>query len=127
MLEGPDGRAEHLLDVLPVDGDRVHAERDRPLGQVLDRQLLGGRRRLRVMVVLADVHGGHLPELREVQRLVEGADVRCPVTEERHGDARLLRSLNASAAPVIAGSPPPTTALAPRKPISTSYRCIEPP
>jgi hypothetical protein len=37
------------------------------------------------------------------------------------------RSWKASAAPVIAGNPPPTTAFAPRLPRSTSYRCIEPP
>ena len=37
-----------------------------------------------------------------------------------------LRSLNARAAPVICGSPPPTTAFA-KNPRSMSYRCIEPP
>ena len=40
------------------------------------------------------------------------------------GSSRILK---ASPAPVIAGSPPPTTAFAPRFPRSTSYRCIEPP
>src|SRR5436190_630335 len=37
------------------------------------------------------------------------------------------RSLKARPAPTTAGSPPPTTAFAPRLPRSTSYRCIEPP
>ena len=36
---------------------------------------------------------GTLPELGEVERLVEGADVRRPVAEEGHGDARLVPQL----------------------------------
>ena len=58
---------------------------------------------------------------------MERPDVGRAVAEERDGDAGPLRSLKASAAPTMAGSPPPTTAFAPRLPRSTSYRCIEPP
>jgi hypothetical protein len=45
------------------------------------------------VVVLADEDGRDVPQLRKVQRLVEGADVRCPVAEERDGDARLVAKL----------------------------------
>ena len=45
------------------------------------------------MVVLADEDGGDLPELREVERLVERADVRRAVAEERDRDARLVAEL----------------------------------
>src|SRR4029078_7570408 len=68
-------------------------ERLGPLRQVLDRKLLRRRRRLGPVVVLADEDRGHAPELREVQRLVEGADVRRAVSEERDCDARLAAKL----------------------------------
>src|SRR5581483_1920287 len=44
-------------------------------------------------VVLEHVDGGDLPELGEVERLVEGADVRRPVAEEGDRDARLAAQL----------------------------------
>jgi hypothetical protein len=80
---------EDGLDVLPVHGQRGHTVGVGPLDHVFDGQVLRRRRRLRVAVVLADEHGRDGPELREVQRLVERADVRGPVAEEGDRDARL--------------------------------------
>ena len=51
------------------------------------------RRRLRPVVVLADEDGRNLPELCEVERLVERADVRRAVAEERDCDPRLAAEL----------------------------------
>src|SRR5205085_2713177 len=62
------------LDVLPVDLDLAHVERERALRHVVPhRPVLPARRRLRPVVVLADEDRLRLPELREVERLVEGA------------------------------------------------------
>jgi hypothetical protein len=52
-----------------------------------------GGSRFRVAVVLTDEHRGYSPELREIERLVEGADVRRAVAEESDGDARLAAQL----------------------------------
>ena len=61
--------------------------------QVADRLVLRLGRRLRPAVVLADEYDRHLPELGEVHRLVEGADVGRAVAEERDRDARLAAHL----------------------------------
>ena len=93
MLERAGGDAVDLLDVLAVHLHRLHPEGGGALGQILDRQLLVRRRRLGPVVVLADEDGRHLPELGEVQRLVECSDIRRPVAEERDPDARLAAQL----------------------------------
>ena len=56
-------------------------------------QLLMRGRRLGVVVVLADEDRRQLPQLREVERLVERPDVRRAVAEVRDGDARLAAHL----------------------------------
>ena len=62
---------------------------------MLDRGDVADRRVLHVEVVLADEHDRELPDGGHVERLVERADVRCPVAEEAHGHlsrpARLRR------------------------------------
>src|SRR5581483_3754427 len=93
VLERPLCRPVDRLDVLAVDVRRVHAERDRALLEIGDRQLLRRGGRLGVVVVLADEDGGDLPELGQVEGLVEGADVRRAVAEERDPDARLASQL----------------------------------
>ncbi len=93
MLDRLRGGLVDLADVLPVDLHRLHPVRLGALGHVLDRHVLLGRRRLGPVVVLADEHGRDIPELRKVERLVEGADVRRPVAEERDRDARLVTEL----------------------------------
>jgi len=93
VLERPLGDVVDRLDVLAVDLHGRHAECLRAFRQILDGQLLLGGRGLRVMVVLADEDGRHRPQLREVQRLVERADVRRPVAEERDRHARLAAHL----------------------------------
>src|SRR2546425_1136277 len=70
------------LDVLAVHVQRVHPERLRAVRQVPDRLVLRLGCRFRPAVVLADEDGGDPPELGEVERLVEGADVRRSVAEE---------------------------------------------
>src|SRR5439155_1594535 len=65
----------------------------RALRDVLDRHVLPARRRFRPVVVLAHEHGRNLPELREVERLVERPDVRGAVAEEGDADARLPAKL----------------------------------
>ena len=67
--------------------------------------MLLGRRRLRVVVVLADEDGRNAPELREVERLVEGADVGGAVAEEGDRDARLAAHLEGKRRPDDAGEP----------------------
>ena len=87
-------RVVDLLDVLAVDLDRVHVVGERALRHVVpDRRVLPARRRLGPLVVLADEHRLRLPELREVERLVEGAGVRRAVAEERDRDPRLVAQL----------------------------------
>ena len=93
MLERLARRLVDGLDVLAVDLDRLHAERLRALGEVADRRVLRLRRRLGPVVVLEHEDGGDLPELRHVERLVERADVRRAVAEERNRDARLAAHL----------------------------------
>ena len=93
VRERLDGRAVDGLDVLPVDGDGAHAVRLGALGQVLDRQLLARGRGLGPAVVLADEERRHAPELRQVERLVDGADVGGAVAEERDRHARLVAEL----------------------------------
>jgi hypothetical protein len=77
--------------------------------------------------LFSQTKSARLPELREVERLVEGADVRRAVAEERDRDARLVAQLEREPAPTIAADRRRSTAFAPRFPRSTSYRCIEPP
>ena len=81
----------HRLDVLAVDLPRPHVVGERALAHVVPhRRVLPAGRRLRPVVVLADEDGLRAPELRQVERLVEGADVGRPVAEERDGDPRLV-------------------------------------
>ena len=88
-----------LGDVLAVDLDRVHVVGESPLGHVVpDRRVLPARRRLGPLVVLADEERLGLPELRQVERLVEGAGVGRAVAEERDRDARLVAELEGKAA-----------------------------
>ena len=83
-----------LLDVLPVDLDR-RACRTPPRAWTMSSigECCARGRRLGPVVVLADEDGGTRPELREVERLVERADVRRAVAEERDRDARLAAQL----------------------------------
>src|SRR5882724_7304337 len=93
MLQRAGGDLVHLLDVLAVDLHGLHSERLGALAEVTDRRVLALRRRLGPVVVLADEQGRNGPELGEVERLVEGADVRRPVAEERAPDPRLAAEL----------------------------------
>ena len=87
-----------LRDVLAVDLDRVHVVGESPLGHVVpDRRVLPAGRRLGPLVVLADEERLGLPELRQVERLVEGAGVGRAVAEERDRDARLVAELEGEA------------------------------
>src|SRR3954452_25438104 len=64
---------EHRLHVLAVDLDGAHVVRERALRHVVpDRRVLPAWRRFGPVVVLADEDGLRLPQLREVERLVEG-------------------------------------------------------
>src|SRR5579884_1404659 len=93
-LERVARRLEHLLDVLPVHLHRRHVERRRTLRHVVPhRRVLPARRRLGPVVVLADEERLRLPQLREVERLVERPGVRRAVAEERDRDARLVPQL----------------------------------
>ena len=88
------------LHVLAVDLHRPHVVRERALRHVVpDRRVLPARRRLRPVVVLADEDRLRLPELREVERLMEGADVRRAVAEEGDRDARLAAQLEGERGP----------------------------
>src|SRR5438270_2418052 len=88
----------HRLHVLAVDLDRAHVVRERALRHVVPhRRVLPARRRLGPMVVLADEDRLRLPQLRKVERLVERADVRRAVAEERDCDARLIAQLERKA------------------------------
>src|SRR6185436_7084025 len=93
VLKRTPRRLVDRLDVLTVDLDRLHSEGDRALGHIFDRHVLPGRGRLSPVVVLADEDGWNLPELRHVERLVEGADVRGAVAEESDRDTRLCTQL----------------------------------
>ena len=95
MVARSQRREVHGLDVLPVDLDQLHPERLRALPQLVDRErgVLRVRRRLGPAVVLEHEDRRHLPELREVERLVERARVRGAVAEERDRDALLALEL----------------------------------
>src|SRR5579884_58261 len=98
VLERLARRLVHRLDVLAVDLDRAHVVGERALRHVVPhRRVLPAGGRLRPVVVLADEHRLRLPELREVERLVERADVGRAVAEERDGDARLVAQLEREA------------------------------
>src|SRR2546423_9099866 len=75
MVERAPSRLEDAFDMLSVDLDRLHPVRDGALRDVLDRHVLPARRGLGPMVVLTHEDGWHLPQLGEVERLVERADV----------------------------------------------------
>src|SRR2546430_17475821 len=89
MLQRAGGDLVHLLDVLAADLHRLHSERLGALAEVADRRVLALGSRFGPVVVLADEQGRNGPELGEVERLVEGADVRRAVAEERDPDPRL--------------------------------------
>src|SRR5205085_1784048 len=93
MLERAGGDLVHLLDVLAVDLHRLHPERLGALAEVADRRVLALRRRFGPVVAFADEHGRNLPELSDVERLVERADVRRPIAEEGDCDPRLAAEL----------------------------------
>ena len=93
VRERPLRRRVDGLDVLPVDRHRAHPEGDGALREVRDGQLLVRGRRLRIVVVLADEERRQLPQLGEVERLVERPDVRRAVAEVRDGHARLASHL----------------------------------
>ena len=85
----------HGLHVLPVGLDELHAVRMGALAELVhgERQVLLRGRRFGPAVVLEHEHRRHLPELAEVQRLVERPRVRSAVTEERDRNARLVPPL----------------------------------
>src|SRR5256885_6062538 len=57
----------------------------------------------------------HLPKLREVERLVEGADVRRAVAEEGDADARLATELEGQCGADDGGQPAPDNGIGDRK------------
>jgi hypothetical protein len=81
------GCVAHGLDVVSVDAHAGHGVRRCTIGDALDRLMRCSRHEVRVAVVLADEDRRHAPQRREVQRLVEHADVRGAVAEERHRHA----------------------------------------
>src|SRR4051794_13956080 len=94
VLERLAGLLVDLLEILAVDLHRGHVVGERALRHVVpDRRVLPAGRRLGPLVVLADEERLRLPELRQVQRLVEGAGVRRAVAKEGDRDARLVAQL----------------------------------
>src|SRR5712691_7435185 len=75
----------HRAHVLPVDLARLDAERARP-GENLAGSRLEVVRVLVVLVVLADVDHGQLPERRHVHDLVDEPLAERPLAEEADGD-----------------------------------------
>jgi hypothetical protein len=122
VLPRREGREIDGLDVLAIRLDELHAERRCPLAELVHGkwELLAGRCRLGPAVVLETEDRGHFPELPEVQRLMEGPRVRRAVAEERDRHALLAAHLEGERRSDDAGSPPPTTAFAPRLPTSMS-------
>ncbi len=77
------GGAVDDVGVVAVDDDPIQPVRRRTVrGRMLHRGHAPDRRVLHVKVVLADEDHGQLPHRREVQRLVEGADIGGAVAEE---------------------------------------------
>ena len=76
-------RSVHGFDVLAVDDAAGDVVGLRTLREVVDRRRGAHRRVLAVQVVLDDEDDRRLPHGGHVERLVKGADVRRPVTEER--------------------------------------------
>src|SRR6266508_2362615 len=88
----------HGRDARAVDDERLDAERARHVGQRL-RGVLGGRRSAarpllwRDAVVLHVEEEWEVPQLRDVQRLVEDAFLHVPVAEEGDRDAVAAQTL----------------------------------
>src|ERR1700694_548732 len=80
----------HLAQVHPVDLDRLHVVGARLLVDVGDRRGRLDRRPHAVPVVHAEPDDRELEDLREVQRLVERADVRRAVAEHAEDDILLF-------------------------------------
>ena len=85
----------HGLDVLAVRLEQLHPVGERALPELVrrERRVLPVRRRLRPAVVLEHEHRRDVPQLREVERLVEGARVRRAVPEEGEPDPLLTAHL----------------------------------
>ena len=84
----------HRVGVVAVDEDALQPVRRSAIRRrALDRGDRPDRRVFHVQVVLADEHHRELPDGREVQRLVERADVGGAVTEERDCDTLLAAVL----------------------------------
>src|SRR4029078_5343282 len=107
VLAGGEGREIDGLDVLAVGLDELHPERRCPLAELVHgkRELLARRCRLGPAVVLEAEDRGHLPQLPEVQRLVEAPGVRRAVAEERDGHALLATHLEGESGSADGGQP----------------------
>src|SRR5262245_29136801 len=109
-----DGPARHLVDlgyVVAVDRVRRQTEGGSTPSDALACRDGGGRRELRVTVVLADEKDGCLPQHGEVQRLEEDALVCRAVAEERHGDRFAPEPLRGEREPNRVGDPPADNAV----------------
>ena len=95
-----------------------HPERIGAPGEVVDRRRRPQRAVLAVQVVGDDEHDRRLPDRGHVERLVERADVRRAVAEERQRDVRLAAASGRRPPrrPRSAG-PAPTMAFAPMLPL----------
>ena len=71
-------RRERLVGVLSVHDDPRNTVGGGPVGQIFDGSGQIDSAVLPVLVVLAYEHHGQLPDSRQVQALVEGADVGSP-------------------------------------------------
>src|SRR5258708_989947 len=80
-------RLEDGADIVPVDDHGAHRVGTGPDRQVVQWRRLVVSRVLAIELVLADENHRSLPDGGEVERLMKGADVRGPISEE--GDRAL--------------------------------------
>jgi hypothetical protein len=96
------GLPRRLVDgeeVEPVDDHARHAERRRPVRDVVGGHRPARRGGLGVAVVLRHEDGGEVPDRRQVERLERGALVGGAVAEERDRDAAVALVLGRERAP----------------------------
>ena len=87
-VEGFFDGACYRVDILPIDDHARHPIAHRPIGDVLDGGGDIDAAVLAVLVVLADEDNRQLPDRRQVEALMERADVGRPVAE--HRDRRIV-------------------------------------
>ncbi len=82
---GGGGGAVDLVGVVAVDDDALEPVGGGAIGGgMLDRRHFSDRRIFHIQIVLADEDHRQLPHRREIQRLMEGADIGRAVAEEAH-------------------------------------------